>query len=400
MRILCLVNVVPYPLYGGVQLRVFHLLRRIARRHEVTIGCHAWDDETDFDNAAALTRKGLRTVPGLITDWSWKRHTLPAAGHLLHGYPPELAQYQSPVLHDLVRSERFDILQIEETLLTPYAKSLPPGAKTKTVLTFHNIHFVQGRRIAEIESGGARRLWARTNARLMRRYEPAIARRFHRSITASEPDRQLLLSGAPGLRVDMIPNGVDTSEMALLQKIPNESKPAILFLGTLSYRPCIDAAVQLVRAILPLLRRRIPGIQVWIVGREATPEVLALAGDGVFVESSVPDVRPYYERASVAVVPLRAGGGSRLKILEAMSLGRPVVSTTVGAEGIDVADGENILLADDDARFADAVVRAISDDALRHTLVRNARRLVEVQYDWEAIAAAQLGIYDELLATA
>jgi len=83
-----------------------------------------------------------------------------------------------------------------------------------------------------------------------------------------------------------------------------------------------------------------------------------------------------------------------------MSLGRPVVSTTVGAEGIDVADGENILLADDDARFADAVVRAISDDALRHTLVRNARRLVEVQYDWEAIAAAQLGIYDELLATA
>jgi polysaccharide biosynthesis protein PslH len=398
VRILCLTNVVPYPPHGGVQLRVLNLFTRIARQHEVTIGCHAWCDE-DRDNAAALSYRGIRTVTGALSGANWRRDFIPAAKCLLAGKPPEIVQYQTPELHALVRNECFDILQVEETLLAPYAKS-QTGAKT--VLTFHNIHFVQSRRIAEIETAGWRRWWVRTNAQLMRRYEPAVARRFDRTIVVSEVDRKLLADAAPGLTVDVVPNGVDSAEMAQLpnpeQNTAADGKPSIVFVGTLHYLPCVDAAERLVLGILPLLRKQIPDLQIWIVGREPSPAVFALARVGVFVEGSVPDVRPYYERAAVAVVPLRAGGGSRLKILEAMALGRPVVSTTVGAEGINVRHGENILLADDDREFAAAILKVMSDDVLRRKLIRNARRLVEEQYDWETIAAAQLRIYDDVMA--
>jgi glycosyltransferase involved in cell wall biosynthesis len=395
MRLLCLTNVVPYPPQGGVQLRVYNLLRRAARKHEITVGSHAWSDE-DRDNAAALTRQGIRTVTGALTGQNWRRDLLPATRCLLGGQPPEIVQYQTPELHALVRQESFDVLQVEETLLAPYAQSLAVNTQSRTVLTFHNIHFVQSRRIAGLEPPGWRRWWVRTNALLMRRYEPSIARRFDRAIAVSEVDRKLLNRAAPDVPVDVIPNGVDSAEMAVLPD--PDARPAIVFVGTLHYLPCIDAAQRLVRRILPLLRTEIPDLQVWIVGKEATPAVMALAGDGVFVESSVPDVRPYYQRASIAVVPLRAGGGSRLKILEAMSLGRSVVSTTVGAEGIDVRHGENILLADDDRQFAGAIVSLMSDAKLRRRLAANARRLVEEHYDWEAIAAAQMRIYDGVLA--
>jgi glycosyltransferase involved in cell wall biosynthesis len=235
----------------------------------------------------------------------------------------------------------------------------------------------------------------------MRLYEPAAATRFHRVIAVSETDRNLLRSASPQLRVDVVPNGVDTVEMALLPPPAADRRKALIFVGALHYRPCIDAAQWLIHTILPLLRRHEPEIEVWIVGKEAAPEVQALAGPGVFVASSVPDVKPYYAAASVAVVPLRAGGGSRLKILEAMALGRPVVSTTLGAEGLDVRDGRHLLIADQPEPFAAAILRLMRQsgaDELRQSLIRHARSLVESQYDWEIAAAAQLRIYEELTA--
>jgi glycosyltransferase involved in cell wall biosynthesis len=315
---------------------------------------------------------------------------------LLAGRPPEIAQYETRELHELVARERFDVLQVEETLLAGYAASLPSGTVTKTVLTFHNIHFVQEERIAALEPRRSSRLWRRANARLMRRHEPAMAAAFDRRIAVSEPDRALLLGTAPELAIDVLPNGVDTAALQPLG--PPPTRRSIVFVGTLNYRPCIDAVLWLVGAILPILRRRRPDLEVWIVGKQPPPEVCELAGPGVFVTGYVPDVTPYYARAAVAVAPLRAGGGSRLKILEAMALGRPVVSTTIGAEGLDVTTEIDIMLADDAVAFAAAIARLLTEGEACRALVNNARRLVTSRYDWTAIASRQLEIYDELLA--
>ena len=393
MRILFLTNLVPYPLHGGVQLRVFHLARRIARKHEVTLGCHSWD-RTDCENADLLSRRYIPTVCGPVYAFD-SRHLLPSLSAALHGRPPETAQYQSPVLHDLVRKGNYDIIQIEETLLAPYAESIPRGAATKTVLTFHNIHFQQTRRIAALESSVFRRAMRRANAAWMRQYEPRIARKFDRVITVTADDRALLAPMAPGVPIEVLPNGVDTQE---LTPLPEPSgPPAIVFAGTMNYRPCIDGAQWLVREILPLLRAKIPDLAVWIVGRSPAPEVAALAGNGVHVTGTVPETTPYYARSTVAVVPLRAGGGSRLKILEAMAFGRPVVSTKIGAEGLDASDGADLLLADAPVTFSDAIVRLLEDAPLRQSLIARARDYVERVHDWSLIADRQLEIYRELV---
>jgi len=393
MRILVLANVTPWPPRGGAQLRVRHLLERVARRHEVVLGCHMWS-EADRDSVAELNRRGLATVGGMIRFPSRQRWAFDAAMHGLRGLPPETVQLQAAELHQLVRDGAYDLLQVEETLLAPYFRSMPHDRHRHRVLTLHNVHFLQDLRLARIEPSLRWQASRRFNAAWMRFYEPRVAASVDRVIATSDDDGALLQTRAPGVQADVIPNGVDTRA---LEPLPSaDGPPALLFVGSMNYRPCVDAAVWLVREILPLLRRTHPGLHVWIVGRCPLPEVLALAGDDVTVTGEVEDVEPYYRRATLAVVPLRAGGGTRLKILEAMALGRAVVSTTVGAEGLRVADDTHLALADDAPTMARTIAALLNDEPRRSRLERAARALVEAAYDWDRIAAAQLALYAEL----
>ncbi len=393
LRILVLSNTTPWPLRGGPQLRIHHLLKRIAERHEVVLGCHTWSD-ADREGVAELNQRGLRTVGGMIRFSPRRRWLFNAAMHGLRGLPPETVKMQAPELHELVRDGAYDLLQVEETILAPYFRSMPRDRQRYRILTMHNVHFLQDLRLARIEPTLRWQASRRFNAMWMRTYEPRVAAAVDRVITMSADDSALLLSRAPGAHAVVIPNGVDTH--ALVPLPPAEGPPAIVFVGSMMYRPCVDAAVWLVREILPRVRRAHPGVQVWIVGRGPVPEVTALAGDGVFVTGEVEDVEPYYQRATLAVAPLRAGGGTRLKILEAMALGRAVVSTTVGAEGLGVEHDTHLALADDALSLASAIVALLNDRERRDRLARAARALVEAEYDWDRIAAAQLAVYEGL----
>ena len=392
MRILFIANVTPWPAHGGVHLRILNLLERTAREHDVVLGCHVWND-ADREGVRQLNARGIKTVGGTMW-WASARHALPALKRALRGIPPETAQYQAEEIHALIRAGDYDLLHIEESILAPYLESVPEGKHVRSVITLHNVHFVQGRRIAVIEPALWRRAWVGFSARWMAYYEPRMVKQFDRVITVSEDDRTLLRAAAPDVGVDVVPNGVDT--VALQPLASHTGRPALLFIGSMAYRPCIDAAVWLVRDILPRLQRAIPDLDVWIVGKHPTAEVRALASSHVFVTGEVDDVRPYYERCSLAVAPLRAGGGSRLKILEAMALGRPVVSTTIGAEGLDVVDGKHVAIADDAEGFAQRVEALLADEEKRMNIAGAARDLVVAKYDWELIAARQLVIYEEL----
>lgn len=396
MRILSLANITPYPAIGGIHLRILHILQRIAQHHEITLGCHTWDHD-DQASVKALNQMGLRTVGSMIYTGSRRQRLARGLRGALHGTPPEAAQMQTAELNALVQAGNYDVLHIEETSLTPYLRSMPRG-NHKSVLTLHNVHFVQDRRIANIATSPVDRAWKGLNAEWMRHFEPRAARAFDRVIAVSEADRAAIESRSRSLSVDVVPNGVDTRALRPLAPAARNSAPSILFVGSMGYAPCVDAAVWLVRDILPILRNAIPALEVWIVGRSPTPEVRALASDSVHVTGAVADVVPYYERATLAVVPLRAGGGSRLKILEAMALGRAVVSTTIGAEGLDVTPNVDIMLADDADSLAREIVRLMRDDNTRNLVQQAARANVEAHYDWDDIATQQLAIYDELRA--
>jgi glycosyltransferase involved in cell wall biosynthesis len=248
-----------------------------------------------------------------------------------------------------------------------------------------------------MQSGAVAKLGLLVKAILMRGWEARHAPRFDRCLVVSEIEAQRLCAVAAGTAVSLIPNGVDTAALRPLSEAAAGQR--LIFVGHLRYPPNIDAVRFLAHHILPALRARIPEARLTVVG-DGAPGVLGefRGRDDIDLVGRVPSPLPYYQDAHVAVVPLRAGGGTRLKILEAMALGRPVVSTPLGCEGLAVEHGKHLLIASDAEDFAAAVARLLTDRALATRLILVARALVERDYDWTAIAERLLSVYDELLA--
>jgi glycosyltransferase involved in cell wall biosynthesis len=274
-----------------------------------------------------------------------------------------------------------------------YIDSLAGARSGATILDCIDVVFSKYDQISRLEPKLSRRIRTWLHSRMMRLWEPRQAMRFDRCLAMSERDRRRLLAASPRLRVEVVPNGVDTQLLKPLP--PHIGRPALIFVGNMQYRPNIDAAMELRHRILPLVRREAGPVEMWIVGTDPPPEVRQLAGDGVHVTGRVNDVQPFYQRSSVCVVPLRAGSGTRLKILEAMALGRPVVSTPVGCEGLEASDGEHIHVAHGPDEFALKTVQLLTDEGLRRSTVESAREMVVARYDWDVIADKLGQVYEE-----
>jgi glycosyltransferase involved in cell wall biosynthesis len=325
-----------------------------------------------------------------------------AIRYLLAGTPPDLrliySQEMARKVAGLVRQVDFDIVQIEDSDMAIYRDAIPPLKPCRTILTFHDVLFDKFDRMYQVEKRPARKLRLWLHSRMMRRWEPHYAARFDRCIAMSARDRDLLLALNPRLRIEVIPNGVDTKTY---QPLPVSSPvPRLIFVGNMDYQPNVDAVLHFYREIWPGIHSGAKDVEFWIVGINPRREIRQLEGEAVHVTGGVADVRPFYGRCSVGVVPLRAGGGNRLKIPEAMALGRPVVSTSLGCEGLAVVDGQHILIADSPEQFVACTLQLLSNPTLWNTIAHNARRLVEQKYDWDIFAGQLRQVYSELAGTA
>jgi glycosyltransferase involved in cell wall biosynthesis len=233
--------------------------------------------------------------------------------------------------------------------------------------------------------------------RRLRRYEAQVCRRADRVLAVSEADAAALRRLAPGLDVPVIPNGIDTRAYRPETPNPNDQIPkdALVFTGTMDFRPNIDAVLWFAREVLPRIQAEIPDARFLVVGQRPHKRLDALRGNpAVTLTGQVEDTRPYIAGAAVYVAPLRMGGGTRLKLLEAMALGKAVVATRLGAEGYPVTDGREMRLADTPADFAAAAVALLRDPQRRETLGRAARAFVEERYDWRVIVPRVEAAYD------
>jgi polysaccharide biosynthesis protein PslH len=399
MKTLLILQSIPFPANSGAPLRNYNLLRRVAAEHDVWLLSFAGSPE----QADALSH--LRQLCAMV-------ETVPVVPsravdrpseffqYLLKGLPPDLRFYQCSDLGRKVASAaatvQFDVVEISESAMALYLEALPPELRTRTILTFHDVLFRRYNRLYRREPGLARKLRLWLYSRTMRRWEPRYAARFARCVAVSEADRRLLKAANPRLRVRVVPNGVDAR---LYQPLPRGvGNPTLLFVGNMDARTNVDAMQFFCRDILPRIQRSIPCLEMWIVGINPRPEVTQLGGHGVHVTGLVEDVRPYYARSLVCVVPLRAGSGTRLKILEAMALGRPVVSTSIGCEGLAVRAGEHLFIADTPEAFAESTIRLLTDPALATRIAAKARELVASQYDWDVISKRLLRVYEEVAA--
>jgi glycosyltransferase involved in cell wall biosynthesis len=298
--------------------------------------------------------------------------------------------------HEIFTNHRIDLIQIEHSFFAPYIDGVPSPILCKKILSLHNLGVSQYRSMLNLKMGMREKLLFFVKWLLMLRWEARYAKKFDRVLVVSPSERQWLQAANPRLTISVIENGIDTHHYQPLAV--SSEPPTLIFVGIMGYPPNVDAVLWFCREMLPHIQVRLPDIKLLIVGHHPAPEIQKLGEhNNISVTGHVLDLTPYYQRAHVSIVPLRAGGGTRLKILEAMALGRPVVSTSLGCEGLKVKDGKNILLADHSMKFAEQLIKLLQNSTLQKTIAHHARQLVETQYDWRIIGTKLLNVYEQLL---
>lgn len=385
MKILLISPWLPWPPHDGGRIRVLETLQFLAQRHRVTLLTHA-SSEQERGQADSIRHLCERVEVEFVSGGRLARIGRVAAG-MFRGYPVIQSIYYSRRLarriEELTSVEQYDIIQVEFSMIARYARWISPESTARRVLSTHNIESQRFEREIPLAPWGFRRMALMTNALLFPRWEENSVRLFDGAVAVSEHDRTWLQRLLPQGTVALVPNGVDTDYFQPANG--NDPGTSLVFTGVMDYPPNVDAVLWFVDEIFPHLRARIPDLRFDIVGAKPASRVLALRGrPGVNVTGEVPDIRPYVYRAAAFVVPLRSGGGTRLKILQAMALGCPVIATRIGAEGLDVADGETVLFAEDAAQFAARLAGLLESAELRRRLVQQGRELVTRRYDWHS----------------
>lgn len=392
-RILIVTHVVPASTAWGFSTRILNLVEQLAKTHDVSLLCYR--EPGDDDGVARLRTlvDQVHTVDRPVRTSSTKRRLQMAS--MLRMTPFQQLAVRSEAmqraLDSLLDRTSYDIVQIETTHLADL--TVRPGIPV--VLDEHNIEYELFARMARAERRIPAIAYYGIEAAKLYRAERRHWRTVTGCVTTSAREQRIVRCAAPGLPVASVPNGVDLRFFA-----PVDIKPIpgrMVFTGLMSYKPNIDALQWFVAKVLPRVRAELPEAHLFAVGQAVSEEVASLASDVVTVTGFVPDVRRYFSEAAVVVVPLRMGSGTRLKVVEALAMGRPLVSTTIGVEGIDVTDGHDVLLADRPESMASQIVRAMRSPSVARQLATNGRSLVEERYGWEACGAALDAFYDEVL---
>jgi polysaccharide biosynthesis protein PslH len=387
MRVLYFSPRICWPTISGAHLRDFYFARYLAQHAQLTYVGLVSDD-------ASAQAEQLREKLGHGTDViAWRRERSYRPANILRGFvgptPLNVLNFTSAAvesdLEQLLRERSFDVAQIESMHLVAYARRIRQLApRTRVILDWHNIESEILARYAEQGRNPLRSWYAQRTSSLSRNVETELLRLCHAHTVCSERERQVLLARVAEARVEVVGNGVDCEFFAETPAEPRERRD-VLFMGRMDYHANVDAALYFTRAVWPLVRQRRPELRLIIVGAQPPKAILALRQLGITVTGTVEDVRPFYRRALVSVVPLRVGGGTRLKVLEAMAAGTPVISTTLGAEGLAINPGKDILIADTPETIAAAIVSLPANSSVWQALTANARELVRAKYDWSVV---------------
>jgi glycosyltransferase involved in cell wall biosynthesis len=302
-------------------------------------------------------------------------------------------------LDRVLRTHRFDVVNLEFPYLGHYnLRQAPPGERLpRLVVDSHEIAYDLARQFARVRGNLGRRIYAGVNWRKLRREELGTYQDADGVYLCSAADERRLLDQVPGVRTAVIPNAADVEYYQPRATDPSADGRTVLYFGHLGTVPNIDAVVHFVREIWPRIAEANPEARCKIVGGRPPPSVMALTGPRVELTGFVPDLRPYLAASAAVVVPLRLGGGTRLKIVEAMAMGKAIVSTTLGAEGIEAVPGRDILIEDEPAAFADTVNRLLAQPDLAVRIGQSARHIAVERYAWSSAARALESFYRRIL---
>jgi polysaccharide biosynthesis protein PslH len=393
----------PSPPSFGAQRRLHELISGMAASNEVSV--LSLVDPTENQQAAikATEEYSRRVVtvsnPAYSAGQGHKRMLQLASLGSAHSYEwlghKELT-FRAALVQML--AHRYDVVHFELAPMAGYASICSQGGNARPLLCLdeHNIEYDIVRRTASADGSPLRRIYSAIEWRKMRKEERHAWIHLDGCTVTSVRDQEMLLSDEPTANTAVVPNGVDLDFFRVSPRSPQGDSQTLLFFGAIDYYPNTDAMLFFLHDVLPGLVARYKRLRMCIVGRRPPESIVAQKTADVEVTGVVDDVRPWLDRADVVVVPLRIGGGTRLKILEAMSMGKAVVSTTLGAEGLDVVPERDLLIADDAAAFVTQVGRLLDDPALRERIGASARRVVSARYSWKSAVEGLSKFYGEL----
>jgi len=395
--ILVLTSELPYPPHQGMAIRVYNLLAGLKSTHRMHL--YSLSSSPDAEEHAAA----LREICERVEVWPaparsrWQRlgalFTSCLPDMALRAYSPD---FQRAFL-DALAGTACDVVHVESIEMAPYAMAAISQRKAqKPIFVFDdlNAEYLLQKRVFETDLRNPRRwigaAYSFVQWRRLARYERHVCHAVDRVVAVSEWDGDALERLAPGADIRVVPNGIDAQYYLAYEPAGGEpdlgTGPALVFTGKMDFRPNVDAMLWFCGEVLPLIRAEVPDVHLCIVGQRPSPAVQSLSRlPGVTVTGFVPDVRPYIAASDVYVVPMRMGGGTRLKVLEAMVMGRAVVSTALGCEGYGLTPGREAIVADDPAAFAAGVVALLRDPLRRAVLGAQARDFAVSRYDWSRI---------------
>jgi glycosyltransferase involved in cell wall biosynthesis len=406
VRILFVTQIVPFPPHGGVLQRGYNLLRELGRRHEVHLLAFHHPDELPLGEPLERSRVELGKFCRSIEYFPlWPKasplHKLAAIGlGMVYPRPFSVLAHKSRRLakriSSLCAARACDLVHLDTIALAPY---LEQCGLVPTVLCHHNIESTLMARRAEHESGFAARRYVAAQSRKLLEFERQQPPRFRLNITVSAHDSATLRTISPNAHAVDIPNGVDTDYFTPRE---HDGTPAMIYTGGMNMFANRDAVEWFLDAIWPRVKAAVPEARFFGVGARPCARLLEAAASDPSIEAPgfVDDVRPWVARSAVYVVPLRVGGGTRLKMVDAMAQGKAIVATTVGAEGVEGEDGRHFLLRDDPQSFADSIVGLLRDPARRQALGAAARERAVERYSWPMLADRLAGHYARVIGTA
>lgn len=400
MNVLFLSQVVPYPPHGGVLQRGYNLLRELGQQANVHLLAFVHPDVLPTKAAIEESREALGKFCTTVEYFPlWAKasslHFVSAlATSVCSSTPFSMIAHRSRTfgqrVTELLRTAPFDVVHVDTLALCQFADS--DRSSIPAVLTHHNIESMLMERRAQVDTRFLARKFLHREAAKLREAERVASPRFDLNIVMSPSDESDLASRAPGVRTVVVPNGVDT---AYFTPDPDQEKPALIYGGGMNMFANRDAVMYFLAEIWPLVRAQRPDVQFFAVGQDPPRELVAFADRDthVVVTGYVADIREFIRRAAVYVVPLRVGGGTRLKVLDAMAMGKALVSTSIGCEGLDARPNDHLIIADTPKAFADATLALLADGGRRRCLGRAARELVERRYAWPVVGHQLIDAY-------
>ncbi len=399
MNILFLSTRSPYPLISGHSLRTYHILKGAAQKHNVILVTFVQlEDELKKENLDHLRIFCRAVHPFRVpVDMSKIRLAASLVVNLFSSLPFVAQKYDAPMMREkireIIKTESIDLIHVDMLPLAIYIDEFKDLPK---ILVNHNVESIRLHRWYQTEPNVLKKAYLGIQWPKLRSFERSAMDKFDGCVVVSETDKQLLREMGINNKLFVVPNGTDTEFFKPRGKAKIEN--SVLWIGHMDVHTNKDAVLYFWREIYPLLRKRYPQVQMTFVGTAPPKEIADAAKEDAQIKATgfVEDIRPYVDESAVMVVPIRIGSGTRLKILDAMAMGKAIVSTSVGCEGLNVTHGKNILIADDPEEFTNRTIGLLKNPDMRMSLERNARKLAKT-YDWDLIREKQEIVYQEAI---